>query len=86
MQNYLVQLHPQVEKDLRSIPLEISTRILLRISELPENPFPTGVKKLQGLGNTYRIRVGDYRIVYFVNTKERLIYVEYVSHRKDAYD
>jgi mRNA interferase RelE/StbE len=86
MQNFVVEFDSGVEKDLRSVPHDVAVRILARISALTENPFPVGVKKLQGLEDTYRIRIGDYRVVYLVSTKNRIVKIQYVSHRKDAYD
>jgi mRNA interferase RelE/StbE len=86
MQAFQIDFHPSVRKDLRSLPREITLRVIAKIGSLADDPFPPGHLKMQGLENTYRVRVGDYRIVYQVNTKIRLVYVEYVRHRKDAYD
>ena len=86
MQNFVLEFDSGVEKDLRSIPNDIALRIWTRIFALAENPFPAGAKKLQGFEDTYRIRIGDYRVVYLVSTKNRIIEIQYISHRKDAYD
>jgi mRNA interferase RelE/StbE len=51
----------------------------------PENPRPDGVKKLKGLVNTYRIRVGDYRVIYRINDQELMIVLLNSNHRKDVY-
>lgn len=66
--------------DRQSIPLIVSA-----VSMLAETQFPNGVKKLQGSQHTYRIRVGDYRIVYSVEEKMLLIEVIRVGHRKEIY-
>ncbi len=86
MQRFTLAFDARVQKDLRGIPKEMADRILVKVLALTENPFPSGVKKLQGLEETYRIRVGDYRVIYLVNTKEHSIYIDYISHRRDAYD
>jgi mRNA interferase RelE/StbE len=52
---------------------------------LAENPFPPGCRKLQGSRDAYRIRVGDYRVVYEVATGRLLVEIVRVRHRKDVY-
>jgi len=52
---------------------------------LPENPVPKGAKKLKETENTYRIRTGNYRIIYSIINKELIIEVIKVGHRKDVY-
>jgi mRNA interferase RelE/StbE len=52
---------------------------------LETNPFPKGCRKLQGAEAIYRIRAGQYRVVYQVDEKDRLVTVIHVRHRKDAY-
>jgi mRNA interferase RelE/StbE len=85
MQGFALGFHPKVQKDLSALPPDVAKRILEHILALSEQPFPAGVKKLQGVVDTYRIRIGDYRVIYAIDTKTKLIYVDYVSHRKDAY-
>jgi mRNA interferase RelE/StbE len=60
-------------------------RIIDRIRELSANPFPRDSEKLAGSENFYRLRVGDYRIVYQVDNKNKTVIVYYVRHRKTAY-
>ncbi len=67
MASYKVILKPSFEKDLRSIPKSVITRVINSLDLLPENPFPRQALKLEGGGQLYRVRVGDYRIVYGVN-------------------
>ena len=73
----------RVLKDLRSLPKDVRGRAALSILELSMSPSPQGVEKLKGYERLYRIRVGDYRIVYEI-TEEDVIIVA-VSHRKDVY-
>jgi len=54
------------------------------IEELADNPYPQSAAKLMG-ENAYRLRVGDYRIVYTVNKTENIVYVKRIRHRKDVY-
>lgn len=59
-------------------------RILESIEKLSENPFPAGFKKLQGSEKTFRMRVGNYRIIYQLDNSD-VITVIHIRHRKDAY-
>jgi len=80
-----IQFKTSVKKDLQNIPNKIVKTIFLKIIALQENPFPADVKKLTGTENLYRIRVGDYRIIYDVNKPGSLITIHYVRHRKTVY-
>ena len=73
-----------VEKDIRSIPREFTDAIATRIDSLAQNPFPIGYKKLAGK-EAYRIRVGNYRIVYTVRMDNKAVIIEKIKHRKDIY-
>ena len=85
MESYRVLLKKSVYKDLRNInPMHVQ-RIIDRIRELSANPFPRDSEKLKGTENFYRLRVGDYRIVYQVDNKNKTVIVYYVRHRKIAY-
>jgi len=83
--SYSLAFKPSVEKDLRSIPHSIVTRIIAHIDRLPSDPFPLQSAKLQGAERLYRLRVGDYRVVYEVDTEERVIIVQHIRHRRDVY-
>ena len=72
-----------VLKDLRSLPKDVRGRAALSILELATSPSPQGVEKLKGYERLYRIRVGDYRIVYEIAGEDVTIVA--VSHRKDVY-
>jgi mRNA interferase RelE/StbE len=74
-----------VEKDFRAFPRNILIKILSVIENLSQEPFPRRSSKLEGTENTFRIRVGDYRIVYEVVKKERIVDILYVRHRREVY-
>ncbi len=59
--------------------------MLKRIEKLQNEPFPHGVEKLEGANRLYRIRVGDYRVIYQVDPKVHRIVILYIRHRQDAY-
>ncbi|MCD6335971.1 MAG: type II toxin-antitoxin system RelE/ParE family toxin [Candidatus Latescibacteria bacterium] len=56
-----------------------------RIKRLKTDPFPRGVTKLSGTERLYRIRMGDYRIVYEVDTQAKQVIIHYVRHRREVY-
>jgi mRNA interferase RelE/StbE len=72
-------------KDLRRLPAGTAARIVETVEHLAENPFPNGVEKLNGSEHAYRVRLGDYRIVYEVVTESKLVEIQRVRHRKDVY-
>ncbi len=85
MASFKVFLKSSVEKDLKRIDGSTVPRILSAIEELSDNPCPSSSKKLVGAEQTYRLRVGDYRVVYIVNRLSKEIEVQRVRHRKDVY-
>ena len=85
MASYEIAFKPSVEKDLRIVSAKVRARILSRIAGLREEPIPRQAIKLAGGHAWYRLRVGDYRIVYGVNFSMRQVVVQYVRHRRDAY-
>ncbi len=74
-----------VRKDFRRLPPALVSKIIKKVESLPANPLPSDSKKLRDTEHTYRVRVGDYRIVYQVNPSDKEILVCRVRHRKDAY-
>jgi mRNA interferase RelE/StbE len=76
---------PSVEKDFRKIPSAIARTIFKKIEQLAVQPIPPQAIKLTGADRFYRIRVGDYRIIYEVDHSELRITVHYVRHRRDVY-
>jgi mRNA interferase RelE/StbE len=85
MDSYKVILKPSVEKDLRKLSKAVLQKIFSAIENLADEPFPSKTIKLEGADKTYRIRIGDYRIVYEVETTGKLITVLYVRHRREVY-
>lgn len=86
MGQFNIVVRESVLKDLRKIPKPFLKNINKKISDLSANPFPASFKKLTGSKGLYRIRSGDYRIIYGVNVKDRLVAIQYIGNRKDIYD
>ena len=82
---YRITFWSSVKKDIRHIPHMVMERIKVVMQSLSDNPFPEGSKKLHGYTNVYRIRVGNYRVVYEVTTAIRIITIMRIGHRKDIY-
>ncbi len=85
MASYSVVLKPSVEKDFRSLPKSTLVRIMKQIERLANEPLPRQSVKLEGLDDFYRIRVGDYRVVYKVDRSAKSVTINYVRHRRDVY-
>ena len=85
MVSYNVIFKPSVEKDLRSLPREMVKRVLRRIEMLRDDPSPRQSLKLSGAEQLYRIRVGEYRIVFGVDKAHVQVVIHHVRHRRDVY-
>jgi mRNA interferase RelE/StbE len=85
MADYAVTFARSARKELGKIPSSAAQRIIERIEALTEIPRPSGVIKLQGNKNLWRLRIGDYRVIYSIDDPARVIDVSVVRHRRDAY-
>lgn len=85
MEPYRVDIHRQAAKQLLRLPRPDQQRVRERIDGLAEDPRPPGCAKLAGTPNGYRIRSGDYRIVYTVEDRIRVVSVTRVAHRRESY-
>ncbi|WP_319585985.1 type II toxin-antitoxin system RelE/ParE family toxin [uncultured Desulfobulbus sp.] len=84
MAGFEILFKESVYKELKSIPKTDLKKILSKIELLANDPRPTGSQKLTGL-ELYRVRQGQYRIVYSIHDNELLIHIVKVGHRKDVY-
>jgi mRNA interferase RelE/StbE len=80
---YKVMVDERVADDIAWFSEDVQRRIVAKIETLSNNPRPDGCKKLHG--DIYRVRVGDYRIVYQVRDRELLVLVIRVGHRREVY-
>lgn len=81
---YRVEILPRVEKRMNTLPKSVLVRINGAIKALAEEPRPPGVARVK-VDGTYRVRVGDYRVVYDLNDARRSVTITGVGHRKDVY-
>ena len=85
MTSYNISFRPSVEKDLCPLPKSVVVRVIEQIERLKTDPSPRHAIKLSGAERLYRIRVGDYRIVYEVDTRAKQVMIHYVRHRREVY-
>ena len=84
---YEIIIDKEAIKALKKLPKQVQARITKKIEDLKENPRPEGAKALQGgLNGLYRIRIGDYRVIYKVENEVVIIYVLKIAHRKSVYN
>lgn len=83
--SYCIVLSSAAQKSLVRLPSEIQNRITAQIAALAENPRPPGTKALQGAKGNLRIRIGDYRVVYYVEDDNFIVRVVKVGHRSEVY-
>jgi mRNA interferase RelE/StbE len=84
MEKYRIELKKSVQKDFESIPKKDLQRIIWAIESLANNPRPPQSKKLSGL-EQYRLRQGNYRILYSIKDDLLIVFVVAVGHRKEIY-
>lgn len=79
-----IELLTRAARELRRLPSDVRSRILTQIANLSNDPRPPGVQKLQG-SDSYRIRVGDYRVLYIIDDAAQVVTIAGVGHRRDVY-
>lgn len=82
---YKVTIKKSVAKAIAKLPKSINNRLIPKIKNLGEEPRPSGAKKLQGAEDLWRIRVGNYRIIYSIEDTILIVDVIQIAHRKDIY-
>ncbi len=86
MDEYRVFFAASARREFQDLPSNVKNRARAAVNLLRSNPRPAGVRKLSGHERRYRIRVGDYRIVYDIDDSARTVDVVRVRHRREAYD
>jgi mRNA interferase RelE/StbE len=82
---YDVRFSRAAIKEADKLPSEVAERVALAIDALADNPRPMGCQKLQSEEDLWRIRVGNYRIIYQVDGSGRILYIRRIRHRREAY-
>ena len=85
MPDYTVSFRRSAEKDLRRLDATVQRRVMRAIDGLAHEPRPPGCRKLVGSEDAFRIRIGDYRVIYVVDDAVCIVAIENIRHRREAY-
>jgi mRNA interferase RelE/StbE len=83
---YAIDIKTSARKELEDLSDSLIERLARKIDGLAANPRPSGCKKLRGYKDLWRIRIGDYRVVYIIDDNRRMVSVTRVAHRRDLYE
>ena len=86
MVKFSIDIKASAQKELDALDNPIFARIDRKIMSLADNPRPPGCKKLRGYKDQWRIRVGDYRVVYLLDDAKALVTIVRVAHRREVYE
>lgn len=86
MASYDVALTSSAAKELKKLPAQLVARIVPRLENLASNPRPPGCKKMHGGDREWRIRIGDYRVIYTIDSAKLLVEVTRIRHRSGVYE
>jgi mRNA interferase RelE/StbE len=84
--NYSLELKQSAQRELDALDDALFIRIDRKILALADNPRPSGCKKLRGYKDHWRVRMGDYRVIYIIDDTAKRIYVTRIAHRREVYD
>lgn len=85
MADYSISFARSARKELEQLSGDVAGRILDKIEVLAGNPRPPGIVKLHGERNLWRLRVGDYRVVYAIDDRSKRINISIIRHRREVY-
>jgi mRNA interferase RelE/StbE len=83
---YAIDIKPSARRELENLSDSLIARLLPKIESLTANPRPSGCRKLRGYKDLWRIRVGNYRVVYIIDDDRKRLSVTRVAHRRDVYE
>lgn len=86
MAKYVIDIKPSARKELEDLSDQLIARLVQKIEGLAANPRPPGCRKLRGYTDLWRVRVGDYRVVYIINDDHSTVSVTRLAHRKEVYE
>ena len=86
MVKYSLEIKHSAQKELDALDDALFNRIDRKILALAGDPRPAGCKKLKGYTNQWRIRVGDWRVVYIIDDTAKLVSVTRIAHRREVYE
>jgi mRNA interferase RelE/StbE len=86
LSTYTVEVKPSARRELEELPDNVLARVIRRLESLSRSPRPAGCKKLKGRKDLWRIRVGDWRVIYTIDDAVKLVSVTRVAHRREVYE
>ncbi len=86
MGSYSLETKPTAQKELDELPDNVLARVVVKIDSLAHNPRPAGCVKLKGSKDQWRIRVGDWRVLYTLDDSARLVSITRIKHRREVYE
>ena len=86
MDSYAVEVKPAARKELEALPDSVLLRVVRKLESLGHTPRPAGCKKLKGYEDHWRVRVGDWRVLYIIDDTAPLVSVTRIAHRREVYE
>ena len=86
MAKYLLEIKKSAQKELDALDDSVFRRVDRRIMTLADNPRPAGCKKLKGFKDHWRVRAGDWRVVYIIDDAVEVVSVTGIAHRREVYE
>jgi mRNA interferase RelE/StbE len=83
---YSLEVKPSARKELEALTDELLARVVRKLDALADSPRPAGCRKLKGYKDQWRIRVGDWRVVYIIDDAAKLVSVTRIAHRREVYE
>jgi mRNA interferase RelE/StbE len=84
--DYSLEVKPSARKELEALPDHVLARVVQKLESLGHAPRPAGCKKLKGYKDQWRIRAGDWRVVYIIDDAAKLISITRIEHRREVYE
>jgi mRNA interferase RelE/StbE len=84
--SYTVQVKPSARRELEALPDKLLARIITKLTSLGDTARPAGCKKLKGYADQWRVRVGDWRVVYIIDDTAKLVSITRIAHRREVYE
>jgi mRNA interferase RelE/StbE len=84
--SYAVQVKPSAGKELEALPDNVLSRVVRKLEALGDTPRDAGCKKLKGHKDQWRVRVGDWRVVYIIDDTAKVVSVTRIAHRREVYE
>lgn len=85
MADYAITFARSARRELETLDASVVRRVIAKVEGLAQDPRPSGSRKLQGEQNLWRIRIGDYRVIYSVDDRQRVVDLVRIRHRREVY-